>query len=1462
MAGSDTNVEVGITADDSGLVQGFAHAQSTVESGSEQMAQSLEHVTEAFKTMAEFVGIGLSVEWAKEVIEKAGEAAEQVENLSKTLGIATQQLQEMSYGAALVGGNLDTISSAGARLERAMEAAAAGGLQQQEALRALGITAAQLPDLLKNPGEAFEQLAKHVSEAGDGMGKTAAVIELFGRGGATMIPFLDKFGSSMDEIREKAAQLSIVLSDTDQKALVEMQDGLNEAGQAAKGMGNEFALAAAPAVNALTHAFVEMAGSDVVRNFFKLLRDDVAQFVAIGGQVKDMIGGIATQIAAIAPSTRGMFAGMGGDLVSFVQEAQDTFSKFAGGIKAMWLEIQAAADVVWREIANSFNAVISGVIQSIAKVADFERDLTSKLGLDSLSAKYAELSKSLKDTADNFKQVPADVQKYSDALEKNEAQVHDEIASHAEWANKTREQAKALEESAHSTDTASGALVDYNAKVKDTTGNSDELNKQMAELMASFDMMQGKVDGPYQQAWAQYSATIERLNEKITEMQAKGLSAADAMKLFAQGEELAFGQVQKTTEKLDEQTNILDHLHTKLNDETRLLAATGVAHKELAAVIAAENEARKLYEQNLRDSATLTDEERAKVIADVDAHNKMDEAIKNSQEVMKGWAGVMSGGLDSAFQTIDKDLIEGGNLMKDLSNVWKSVVEAILLQAEKLLIINPILNSIFGASGGSMLPTASLGSLFGGAGGAGGGIGGIGGIGGMGGGFGGLGSTIGGIGTSIFGASSIGAGGAGAFAGAQAGASQAGMLGTTGVGQVLPVLGGVAAGIGEYSAAGGGMGGIAGAAAYGVGTYFATTAAATALSGGIAAGMAAIPVVGWIALAAMGINMLTGGGLFGTAWKATGGEQDLNIGPTGASAEDQTFESRKRALFGGTAHKTITSDDAKAAASLQDFFDQLQTGLHSFATQFGQDTADVVAGSFKTTFDKHGKATGTSDTILGVTRTGETAEQFTQRIQADSFLAVLDKMGLGASKFVDGMQGDAAKLLAAVQDFAATAQVANLNITNGFKFMALGADNTLVSVMKFVEGLHHGSETLQQTYARLAQAQAQYNQFVSQFAPAASYVDPFEESVAQLRAQMEAAEAQANALAEAAGATGASLDDLDNIHRKYSTDLQQLTAQLAANAQQLAFSLGLTTMGSLDQINAEINALEKGSTTASTSLSTFGNSVTSVAQKTNAALDLMLGNLSPLNDQQKLQYALQGLREGTVSADTVLGIGRNLYASSSAYNSLFNQVMPYAGNQQQGQAYYAPPTLTQQQQSTQSTLSPADQAKLDELKRQQAALEASQLLAQFQSLAQQVAEIAQAKGETVDEVLTQMGVKLSDLEKGLGITSDEDFNKYMEQIKGQTDSNGDNTRSIVTAIEQLPSKLAMILDMLARGQSPGATSDSGTTRGASTGTTRSIGSMAQGDFVDALTVALTNALAPITTAPTANASRNLRATNA
>jgi hypothetical protein len=233
----------------------------------------------------------------------------------------------------------------------------------------------------------------------------------------------------------------------------------------------------------------------------------------------------------------------------------------------------------------------------------------------------------------------------------------------------------------------------------------------------------------------------------------------------------------------------------------------------------------------------------------------------------------------------------------------------------------------------------------------------------------------------------------------------------------------------------------------------------------------------------------------------------------------------------------------------------------------------------------------------------------------------------------------------------------------------------------------------------------------------------------------------------------------------------------------------------------------------------FGSAITSVTKAATDAINLLLGNLSPLNDQQKLQIALAGLAQGSVTKDQVLTIGRALYASSEAYNVLFAEVQQYpdkaaasgggkrgGGGRSKGSSSsgasaapddfggsagdWAATGLTAAQWAA---MSKDDQSKLVSLLGEQKTLQAAQTGQQFQNLAVQIAEIASTKSVDFTQVLDKMGVSQAALEQGLGLKSDAELKAYIESIQNQQDSQHQDSMTIVQAINNVPQALALIL---------------------------------------------------------------------
>lgn len=168
--------------------------------------------------------------------------------------------------------------------------------------------------------------------------------------------------------------------------------------------------------------------------------------------------------------------------------------------------------------------------------------------------------------------------------------------------------------------------------------------------------------------------------------------------------------------------------------------------------------------------------------------------------------------------------------------------------------------------------------------------------------------------------------------------SGAGLLGGLG-GGLISAGGAIGGAFGGGLAAGGGLlaNGSIGAMFSGAGSLFG--------SGNIMAGLGmSMPLIAGAVLAAMGVNKLTGGGLFGTSFKTDSQSLGLSLGGGDVSGMITTNESRKKSLFRGTKRRTSTSEfDASA---IDEAFDAISSALSESAQMFGITGADEIIKGF------------------------------------------------------------------------------------------------------------------------------------------------------------------------------------------------------------------------------------------------------------------------------------------------------------------------------------------------------------------------------------------------------------------------------------------------------------------------------------------------------------------------------------
>lgn len=573
--------------------------------------------------------------------------------------------------------------------------------------------------------------------------------------------------------------------------------------------------------------------------------------------------------------------------------------------------------------------------------------------------------------------------------------------------NASAAQRKELADLQGSIQTLEGTLE---ASRKATRSNTDatreaaaaarEAKSAVDEYSAAMRQQAGQDVPAITRAALDYAATLERLDGIRQRLASTGqLTSEREAGLVASATRAQEGYnraVEQTLATQQRSRAAVDALIPQIRAEAAAIGLSAAERERLSARLRAEEEMRRLVEAAIRDGNTGLRDEAAALIANAGAaaeaaaaQGQVAAAAQQAAEDSKRYWG----GFGDAFASILGDGLVNGfrDTGEQLKNLLKRLLADMATQIAAQRLVIPILTQLGIPTGGMQAGTGpGLLQLLSGGGGQGGGglLGSIGnalGLGGSGGGgfLGNIASTVGGTVRSVLG-TVLGIGG-----GTAAVASSLGAIGTAG------------------GAAGLGLAGLGGGAA-GAGAFAGATAGGAAGLGLMGALSSIASVAGPIALAAVAINALAGGRLFGTSYRTDRAGMQLDIGAGGASGFTFEEQSRRRALFQGTRRRTVRGelpDDAQQG--IDDLFASIGQTVAAAAGALGIEVPPLISASFRRTVDKDGKVISEVGSILG-RQYNETFEAFSRRIGAENVIATIDRALGGTAAAVAESIGNAA----------------------------------------------------------------------------------------------------------------------------------------------------------------------------------------------------------------------------------------------------------------------------------------------------------------------------------------------------------------------------------------------------------------------------------------------------------------------
>jgi len=355
-----TTTQINITAKDS-TAAAFASANKGLEglsSGAAQAAVAL-------------AGIGLSFGGLAASIKSSIDAADQTLELSQKIGVAVEQIAGLELAFKQSGLGADQLQSSISKLSKNV----ASGSQ---AFDAMGIATRGADGNLKSTRQILAEVSDKFAGYEDGIAKTALAMEIFGKSGSDLIPFLNEGSESLAEFDALAEKLGLTLSKDTAKKADEFNDTLGIIDGTFDGLSRRVAAEMLPTLQGLADQFLNAANNgDNVTKIAGFLSTALKGLVSVGIGVAGTFQTIGTALGGVAAMwgaiINGEFSQAGEIVRNLKTDLSNNFASTIDAITEAWSDNGAA-------VAEATNATKErGKIQApLIKSLDDEKNALEK----------------------------------------------------------------------------------------------------------------------------------------------------------------------------------------------------------------------------------------------------------------------------------------------------------------------------------------------------------------------------------------------------------------------------------------------------------------------------------------------------------------------------------------------------------------------------------------------------------------------------------------------------------------------------------------------------------------------------------------------------------------------------------------------------------------------------------------------------------------------------------------------------------------------------------------------------------------------------------------------------------------------------------------------------------------------------------------------------------------------------
>lgn len=240
-----------------------------------------------------------------DMVESAAAAGDAAFNNSKKIGVSIREYQRLAYAAKLSNLAQEELGVGLKFLAVNASSAAKGGKLDAEAFRQLGVRVKAANGQIRPVADMLGEIADRFAGMADGPAKVALAMQIFGRSGTEIIPFLNEGAAGIRRMGDEAERLGIVMGDDAARGSDEFNDKLDALKASVFGLKVAIGVGLLPTITRYVEkltAFISAHRPEIVKAF----TDGVLKVGAALGKIDlgQLIGDIATLISGLASFVR------------------------------------------------------------------------------------------------------------------------------------------------------------------------------------------------------------------------------------------------------------------------------------------------------------------------------------------------------------------------------------------------------------------------------------------------------------------------------------------------------------------------------------------------------------------------------------------------------------------------------------------------------------------------------------------------------------------------------------------------------------------------------------------------------------------------------------------------------------------------------------------------------------------------------------------------------------------------------------------------------------------------------------------------------------------------------------------------------------------------------------------------------------------------------------------------------